>query len=112
MVMGGISAGVDPDLSQIYHSRVIGKGLNRMGYHSPQLDEMLDRAVQVLDQSKRKQIYAQAQQILMDDLPAAMLVWPRALVAVSKRVQNFGIGPFNRYQYRPWLKDVFVTDGK
>ena len=29
MVMGGISAGVDPDLSQIYHSRIIGKGLNR-----------------------------------------------------------------------------------
>jgi peptide/nickel transport system substrate-binding protein len=112
MVMGGISSGVDPDLSQIYHSRVIGKGLNRMGYHSPQLDDMLDKAVQVLDQSKRKQIYAQVQQILMDDLPAGMLVWPRALVAVSKRVQNFGIGPFNRYQNRPWLKDVFVTDGK
>jgi peptide/nickel transport system substrate-binding protein len=112
MVMGGIASGVDPDLSQIYHSRVIGKGLNRMGYHSPQLDDMLDKAVQVLDQSKRKQIYAQVQQILMDDLPAGMLVWPRALVAVSKRVQNFGIGPFNRYQNRPWLKDVFVTDGK
>src|SRR5215469_275652 len=112
MVMGGISAGVDPDLSQIYHSRVIGKGLNRMGYRNSQLDDLLDKAVQVLDQGKRKQIYAQVQQILTEDLPAGMLVWSRALVAVSKRVQNFGIGPFNRYQYRPWLKDVFVTDGK
>ncbi len=112
MVMGGISQGVDPDLTQIYHSRVIGKGLNRMGYHNPQLDDLLDRAVQVLDQGKRKQIYAQVQQILMEDVPAAMLVWPRALIGVSKRVQKFGIGPFNRYANRPWLKDVWVTDGK
>lgn len=112
MVMGGISAGVDPDLSQIYHSRVIGKGLNRMGYRSAQLDDILDKAVQVLDQGKRKQMYVQAQQILMEDVPAAMLVWPKALVGVSKRVQNFGVGPFNRNQARPWLKDVWVTDGK
>src|SRR5438105_14391741 len=56
MVMGGIVAGVDPDLSQIYHSRVIGKGLNRMGYRNPQLDAMLDKAVGVLDQTQRKQV--------------------------------------------------------
>ena len=112
MVMGGISAGVDPDLSQIYHSRIIGKGLNRMGYRNPQLDTLLDKAVQVLDQSQRKQLYKQAQQILMEDVPCAMLVWPKALVGVSKRVEGFGIGPFNRYQARPWLKDVWVTDGR
>ena len=41
-----------------------------------------------------------------------MLVWPKALVAVSKRVQNFGVGPFNRNGARPWLKDVWVTDGR
>jgi len=112
MVMGGISAGVDPDLSQIYHSRVIGKGLNRMGYHNPQLDDLLDRAVEVLDEGKRKQIYAQVQQTLMEDVPSAMLIWPKALVGVSKRVQGFGVGPFNRYGARPWMKDVWVTDGK
>ena len=112
MVMGGIVSGVDPDLSQIYHSRVIGKGLNRMGYHNPKLDDALDQAVQVLDQGKRKQLYAQVQQILMEDVPAAMLVWPKALVGVSKRVQNANFGPFNRNQSRPWLKDVWVTDGK
>jgi peptide/nickel transport system substrate-binding protein len=112
MVMGGISAGVDPDLTQEYHSRVIGKGLNRMGYHNPKLDDLLDQAVQVLDQAKRKQIYVQVQQTLMEDVPAAMLVWPRALYGVSKRVQGFNLAPFNRYQNRPWMKDVWVTDGR
>ena len=112
MVMGGIVSGVDPDLSQIYHSRIIGKGLNRMGYRNSQLDDLLDKAVQVLDQGKRKQIYVQVQQILMEEVPASMLVWPKALVGVSKRVQNFGVGPFNRNQNRPWLRDVWVTDGR
>ena len=112
MVMGGIAAGVDPDLSQIYHSRIIGRGLNRMGYRNAQLDDLLDKAVQTLDQGKRKQMYAQVQQILMEDVPASMLVWPKALIGVSKRVQNFGVGPFNRYAARPWLKDVWVTDGR
>ncbi len=112
MVMGGIAAGQDPDLSQIYHSRVIGKGLNRMGYNNPKLDGLLDQAVQVFDQAKRKQIYAEVQKTLMEDVPAAMLVWPRSNIGVSKRVQNYGVGPFNRYAARPWMKDVWVTDGK
>ncbi len=112
MVMGGIASGVDADLTQLYHSRIIGKGLNRMGYSNPKLDDLLDKAVQVLDQSKRKEIYTQIQQILMEDVPTAMLVWPKSLWGVSKRVQNFAVGPFNRYQARPWMKDVFVTDGK
>ena len=112
MVMGGIASGVDPDLSQIYHSRIIGKGLNRMGYRNAKLDDLLDKAVQVLDQSKRKEVYVQVQQLLMEDVPTAMLVWPKSLWGVSKRVQNFGVGPFNRYQNRPWMKDVFVADGK
>ncbi|HEX6547335.1 MAG TPA: ABC transporter substrate-binding protein [Candidatus Dormibacteraeota bacterium] len=108
IVSGGIS---DPDLSQIYHSRVIGKGLNRMGYSNPQVDQLLDEGVKVLDRSQRKKIYVQLQQILMDELPLAMLLWPKSLWAVSKRVQNFAVGPFNRYD-RPWIKDVYVTDGK
>jgi peptide/nickel transport system substrate-binding protein len=112
MVMGGIVTGVDPDLSGVYHSRTIGHGLNRMGYRSTQLDNLLDKAVQVIDQSKRKPIYAQVQQILMEDVPAAVLVWPRTLAGISKRVQKFGLAPYNRYAARPWAKDIFVTDGK
>jgi peptide/nickel transport system substrate-binding protein len=91
---------------------VIGKGLNRMGYHNPQLDDLLDRAVATLDQSKRKQIYGDVQRVLMEDVPAAILVWPKSIWGVSKRVQNFALGPFNRYNPRPWIKDVWVIDGK
>ena len=112
MLIGGIVTGVDPDLINIYHSRVIGHGLNRMGYRNQQLDDLLDKAVQVVDEAKRKPLYAQIQQILMEDVPAAMLVWPKSLYGISKRVQKFGLAPYNRFAARPWLKDVFVTDGK
>jgi hypothetical protein len=34
------------------------------------------------------------------------------LWGINKRVKNFNVGPYNTYQGRPWMKDVFVTDGK
>jgi len=111
VMVGSIVSGVDPDLSQIYHSRIIGHGLNAMGYRSPRVDMLLDQAVASVDQSKRKQLYVQVQQALMEDVPSAMLVWPRSLYGVSARVQNFNLGPFNRYG-RPWLNQVWVSDGR
>jgi peptide/nickel transport system substrate-binding protein len=109
--VGSIVSGVDPDLSQIYHSRTIGHGLNAMGYRSAQVDALLDQAVASVDQAKRKQLYVQVQQALMEDVPSPILVWPRSLYGVSARVQNYALGPFNRFS-RPWLKDVWVSDGR
>lgn len=110
--MGGISAGLDPDDSLFYHSRLIGKSLNRMGYNNPEVDKLIDDAVATPDRAKRKDMYAKIQDILSEDVPAPMLVWAKALYGVSKRVQNFDLGPYNRFYPRPWMKDVFVTDGK
>jgi len=109
--VGSIVSGVDPDLSQVYHSRTIGHGLNAMGYRSSRVDDLLDQAVASVDQAKRKQLYVQVQQALMEDVPSPILVWPQSLYAVSTRVQNYALGPFNRFS-RPWLKDVWVADGR
>jgi peptide/nickel transport system substrate-binding protein len=111
-MMGGIVSGTDPDLTQVYHSRTIGHGLNAMGYRSTELDNLLDQAVASVDQAKRKQMYVKVQQLLMEDVPSPQLVWPNSLYGISKRVNNFHIGAFNRYGARPWLKDVWVSDGK
>jgi peptide/nickel transport system substrate-binding protein len=112
VMLGGIVSGTDPDLTQVYHSRTIGHGLNSMGYRSTELDNLLDQAVASVDQNKRKQMYVRVQQLLMEDVPSPQLVWPNSLYGISKRVNNFGIGAFNRYGSRPWLKDVWVSDGK
>jgi len=110
--MGGISSGVDPDQTQIFHSKVIGKGLNRMGYRKPDVDKMLDDAVATLDRSKRKDMYLKIQDILADDLPLGVLVYGKSNWGVSKRVQGFKLAAFTRFDDRWWMKDVFVTDGK
>jgi peptide/nickel transport system substrate-binding protein len=113
MVMGGITYGVDPsDINSMYQSKFIGKSANRMGYRNSQVDEMLDKAVGLTDRAKRKEIYVQVQKIVMEDMPVGPLVLGQSLWGISKRVQGFTPGPFNRFQARPWLKDVWVSDGK
>ena len=113
MILLGISEGLDPDTTQLWHSKSIGNGaLNGMAYKNPKVDDLLDQAVKTLDREKRKGLYQQIQGILMEDLPAPLLTFPKSLWGVSKRVKNFNVGPWNTSSPRPWFKDVFVTDGK
>ena len=113
MILIGIAENPDPDQSQLWSSKSIGNGaLNGAGYKSSTVDGLLDQGVQTLDRDKRKKIYAQIQEQLMQDLPAPLLTYPKGLWGVSKRVKNFHLGPWNRYANRPWFKDVYVTDGK
>jgi len=113
MILIGIAENPDPDQSQLWSSKSIGNGaLNGAAYKSPAVDALLDQGVQTLDRDKRKKIYAQIQEQLLQDLPAPLLTFPKGLWGVSKRVKNFHLGPWNRYANRPWFKDVYVTDGK
>jgi ABC-type transport system substrate-binding protein len=68
--------------------------------------------VQTVDRTKRKEVYAKIQDILMKDLPTPLLTFPKGIWGLSKRVQNFNVGPWNQYGPRPWYKDVYVSDGK
>jgi peptide/nickel transport system substrate-binding protein len=113
MILLGISETADPDQTQNYKSTAIGGGaLNGSGYKNPEVDALLDQGVQTVDKSKRKQVYAQIQEILMRDLPTPLLTYPKGIWGLSKRVQNFNVGPWNQYGPRPWYKDVYVSDGK
>jgi peptide/nickel transport system substrate-binding protein len=113
MILLGISENADPDLTQNYKSTSIGNGaLNGSGYKNPEIDSLLDEGVQTVDRSKRKDVYAKIQDILMQDLPTPLVTYPKGLWGVSKRVQNFNVGPWNQYAARPWYKDVYVSDGK
>ena len=113
MILLGISEGLDPDTTQLWSSKSIGSGaLNGAAYKNTKVDELLEQGVQTLDRDKRKQVYAQIQQILMEDLPAPLVTYPKAVWGVSKRVRNWNVGPWNGGSPRPWFKDVYVTDGK
>lgn len=114
VILLGIAFGdTDPDQTTLWTTSGIGSGgLNGMQYSNPQVDQLMADALKTTDRSKRKPIYFQIQNILADDLPAAMLTVPNSLWGISNRVKNFKPGPYNIYQARPWMKDVFVTDGK
>jgi peptide/nickel transport system substrate-binding protein len=113
MILLGISEGLDPDTTQLWHSKSIGGGaLNGSAYKNPQVDSLLDQAVQTLDREKRKGLYQQIQQILMEDLPAPLVTYPKTVWGISKRVKNWNVGPWNTSAPRPWFKDVYVTNGK
>jgi len=113
MILLGISEGLDPDTTQLWSSKSIGNGaLNGAGYKNPKVDDLLDQAVQTLDREKRKGLYQQIQGILMEDLPAPLVTYPKSVWGISKRVKNFNVQAWNGASPRPWFKDVYVVDGK
>src|SRR5437764_1022216 len=80
-------------------------------------DKILDDAVATLDQSKRKQLYFQMQDILNDEVPAPILVFNKGIWGMTKRVQgvtggDFGLGTYTQFQNKAWMKSAFVADGK
>jgi ABC-type transport system substrate-binding protein len=113
MILLGIAEGLDPDSTQLWSSKSIGNGaLNGAAYKNPKVDSLLDQAVVTLDRNQRKGLYQQIQEVLMEDLPAPLVTYPKTLWGVSKRVKGWNVAAWNSYSPRPWFKDVYVTDGK
>jgi peptide/nickel transport system substrate-binding protein len=118
MFMVGFSWGQDPDQSQLWHSRNTAPGgFNGGQFKSPTVDKLLDDAVGTLDQGKRKQLYYQLQTAINDEVPAPILTFRKGLWAYNKRVEGLtasdtGLGTYTQFYNRPWMRNVFVTDGK
>jgi len=114
IILIGIANGdTDPDQTTLFTTKGIGSGgLNGMQYSNPQIDQLMADAQKTPDRAKRKPLYAQIQNILADELPAPILFYSNYLWGINNRVKNFKVGPYNTYQGRSWMKDVFVTDGK
>ncbi len=115
VLMIGFQWSDDPDQSQVWASRnTRSGGYNGMGYKNGKLDDIMDQATTVSDQKKRKDLYFKMQQILAEDQPAPILVFPDQLMGVNKRVVGFNAGPFaNQYDgRRVYIKDLYVSDGK
>jgi peptide/nickel transport system substrate-binding protein len=76
LAVNGWPAFISPDafLYSIFHSE---GGFNNMGYSNPDLDELLEQGKVEQDTETRKQIYADAQKHIVDDLPYMFLQhWP------------------------------------
>ena len=71
---------VDPD--ELYISLYSSSPRNVLGYANPEMDKLLDQGRREIDQDKRKQIYAQVQQLILQDVPV-FYAWDRPFVSVT-----------------------------
>jgi ABC-type transport system substrate-binding protein len=91
----------DPDMFEyVFHSsKFTPHGANRTYYSSPRVDALIDEARSVLDQSARKRLYGQVQEILAEDLPYVELWYQDNVMVHSRRVRNLTLNPPGNYDF-------------
>jgi peptide/nickel transport system substrate-binding protein len=72
---------------------------NRNYYANGRVDQLIDEGRSVLDQSQRKKIYAEVQEILARDLPYINLWYLDNVVVHSRRVKNLKVSPSGNYDF-------------
>jgi len=96
-----VGANEDPDIFYYaFHSSSFPpKHANRSYYVNPEVDRLIEAGRGTVDQEKRKQIYAQVQQILARDLPYINLWYFNNVVVHSARVRDLHVNPAGNYDF-------------
>ena len=96
-----IGGNQDPDIFDLVFNsnRFPPHGANRGFYSNPRVDELIGQARRELDQAKRKQMYAEVQRILSEDLPYVDLWYFDNVVVHSRRVKNVVLNPSGNYSF-------------
>jgi len=96
--LSGWSGRIDPD-GNMYAFFHTGGSFNDGRYSSPQVDSLLDQARATTDQAKRKQIYQDAQKVVVGDAAYIFVTDPTVPQISSKKVQGFTLIPdgINRF---------------
>lgn len=79
---------------------------NRARYSNPEVDKLIDDAVNETDKAKAKELYVKAWEIISRDLPLYPLWYPSNMVISNKRIGNAKIGPSGDWTF---LKDITVS---
>ncbi len=96
-----IGGNEDPDIFEYVFdtSKFTPNGANRGFYSNPKVDVLIDQAKTELDQKVRKQLYAQVQQILAEDLPYINLWYYDNVVVHTRRVSGITLNPSGNYNF-------------
>jgi peptide/nickel transport system substrate-binding protein len=111
MLLTPIGLGDEPDSQSLLFSSAAAApgGANAAPFKDSRVDALLADGVTTFDRAKRAQIYAQVQDIIMEQLPVSPLFFQNVLLGVNKRVQGV---KFSSVGGSTYYKDVWVTDGK
>jgi len=86
----GWSGRIDPD-GNIYNQLHTGGGLADTKYSNPQVDDLLDKTRAASDQAQRKELFQQAQKLIVDDAPMAWWGFAPAYLITRPNVQGMQI---------------------
>jgi peptide/nickel transport system substrate-binding protein len=91
----------DPDIFEyVFHSAKFSpQGGNRTFYANPRVDTLIDQARAEPEQNTRKQIYAEIQRIMADDLPYIDLWYYENVMVHTRRVRNLTLNPPGNYDF-------------
>ncbi len=96
-----IGSNEDPDIFEyaFHSSKFPPHGANRSFYSNPRVDTLIDQARSELDQNTRKQLYAELQVILAQDVPYINLWYIDNVLVHSKRVVDLELNPSGNYDF-------------
>lgn len=86
---------IDPDsmLRAVYHTQAFGLSGNRSFWATKEVDEKLDRASVTTDSNEAKQLYAEVQKIVADQLPLIPIGIEHLNAGMQSNVKGFGLYP-------------------
>jgi peptide/nickel transport system substrate-binding protein len=76
---------------------------NRSRYSNPQVDNIVEEAINSIDRDRAKQLYGQTWQLVSNDLPLLPLWYPANIVVANKRIGNIKISASGDYSF---VKDI------
>jgi peptide/nickel transport system substrate-binding protein len=75
------------------------KGANRGYYRNPRVDALIAQGLAERDQGKRREIYAEVQRIIAEDLPYINLWYGDNVLVHSKRIADVELSPSGNYNF-------------
>lgn len=107
MIPNAISSS-DPDiLANYFHSENIDGGFSWSRYADPELDSLLEEGARSMDPAVRADLYAQAQEIIMEQ---ALIIPIRDYVNLNGARSSVKGLRYSLQGWFPWLYDVYVEE--
>jgi peptide/nickel transport system substrate-binding protein len=96
-----VGSNEDPDIFEYacHSDKFSPHGANRGYYSNHRMDALIDQARREIDQTVRKKLYAEIQEMLADDLPSINLWYFDNVLVHTRRVRNLALNPSGNYDF-------------
>jgi peptide/nickel transport system substrate-binding protein len=93
----GFSWDATPDQSAMWHCDSYEGGFNMVRYCNEEVDTLLEQALDETDRDKRVELYTEMQNILMEDMPMAIIDFPQLPIGITSSAHNMFASDINFY---------------